>query len=81
VFRNVNKIDEFPGHFKNLNLKYDERLRGFNPNGIFQEHLLEVGFSFIHTCLTEDKDSDDNSHAPDDGGVETLQSATELYRQ
>jgi hypothetical protein len=57
VFRNVNKIDEFAGHFNNLNLRYVERLRGFDPNGIFLEHLLAVGFSnsFIHTCLNEDK--------------------------
>jgi hypothetical protein len=83
VFRNVNEIDEFAGHFKNLNLKYAERIRGFEPNGIFREHLLSVGFinSFIHRFLTEDRDSDDNTLAPDDGDVETLQSATEFYRK
>jgi hypothetical protein len=74
MFRNVNKIDEFTGHFKNLNIKYVERLRGFDPNGIFREHLLAVGFSssFIHTRLIEDRDSDDNTHAPNDGDIETL---------
>ena len=58
VFRNVNKIDEFAGHFNNLNLRYAERLRGFDPNEIFLEHLLEVGFnnSFIETRLNEDRD-------------------------
>jgi hypothetical protein len=83
VCRNVNKIDEFAGHFKNLNLTYAERLKGFDPNGIFREHLLSVGFSssFIHRRLTEDRDSDDNTPASDDCDVETLQSATELYRQ
>jgi hypothetical protein len=83
VFRNVNKIDEFVDHFKNLNLKYVERLKEFEPNGIFREHLLSVGFSssFIHRCLTKDKHSEDNTPAHDDGDVETLQSATELYRQ
>jgi hypothetical protein len=83
VCRNVNKIDEFAGHFKNLNLKYAKRLKGFEPNGIFREHLLSVGFSssFIHRRLTEDKDSDDNTPASDDCELETLQSATELYRQ
>jgi hypothetical protein len=83
MYRNVNKIDEFIGHFKNLNLTYVERIKGFDPNGIFQEHLLSVGFSssFIHKCLTEDTDSDDNTPSSDDCDVETLQSATELYRQ
>jgi hypothetical protein len=83
VFRNVNKIDEFAGHFKNLNLKYAERIKGFDPNGIFREHLLLVGFSssFIHRRLTEDIDSDNNTLAFDDCDVETLQSTTELYKQ
>jgi hypothetical protein len=35
VLRNVNKIEEFAAHFNNLNLRYVERLRGFDPNGIF----------------------------------------------
>ena len=35
VLRNVNKIDEYVAHFNNLNLRYVERLRGFDPNGIF----------------------------------------------
>jgi hypothetical protein len=83
VCRNVNKIDEFAGHFKNLNLTYAERIKGFDPNGIFREHLLAVGFSisFIHRRLTEDRDSDDNTPASGDCDVETLQSMTELYRQ
>jgi hypothetical protein len=83
VFRNVNHIDKFVGHFKKLNLIYDERLRGFDPHGIFLEHLLAVGFrnSFIHTFLTKDRDNDDNTHAPDDGNVETLQRTYELYKQ
>jgi hypothetical protein len=77
VCRNVNKIDEFSGHFKNLNLTYAERLKGFDPDGIFREHLLAVGFSssFIHRHLTEDRDSDDNNPASGDCDGETFQSA------
>jgi hypothetical protein len=83
VCRNINKIDELAGHFKKLNLTYDERLKGFDPNGIFREHLLAVGFSssFIHRHLTEDRHSDDNNPASGDCDVETLQSMIELYRQ
>jgi hypothetical protein len=83
VFRNINNIDEFAGHFKNLNLKDAERIRGFDPNVIFQEHLLSVGFSssFIHRRLTEDKDNNDNTPSPDECDIETLQRTTELYRQ
>jgi len=60
IFRNMNKIDEFVGHFHNLNLKYDERVKGFDPSGIFVEHLLEIGFknSFINIILNEDEDND-----------------------
>ena len=72
--RNINKIDEFVAHFKKLNLTYAERLKGFNPNGIFGEHLLGVGFntSFIHRHLTQDRDSVDNNHAFVDCDGETL---------
>ena len=82
MFRNVNKIDEFVGHFNKLNLRYAERLRGFDPNGIFVEHLLAVGFnnSFIQTRLNEDKDNDNNTPASDVGDLETLQSTIELYK-
>jgi hypothetical protein len=83
VFRNVNKIDEFAGHFKNLNLRYVERLRGFDPNGIFLEHLLAVGFSssFIHTRLTKTETMTTTLLLLTIGDVETLQSTTELYKQ
>ena len=37
--------------------------------------------SFIHKHLTEDRDSDENNPASGDCDAETLQSATELYRQ
>jgi hypothetical protein len=83
VCRNINKIDEFVSHFKKLNLTYAERLKGFDPNGIFREYLLGVGFntSFIHRHLTQDRDSVDNNLASSNCDRETLQSMTELYRQ
>jgi hypothetical protein len=83
VLRNFNKIDEFAGHFNILNLRYAERLRGFDPNGIFLEHLLAVGFNnyFIQTRLKEDIDNDDNTPASDADDLETLQRTTELYKQ
>ena len=81
--RNINKIDKFSGHFKKLNLEYAERLKGFDPNGIFREHLLVVGFntSFIHRHLTQDRDNVDNNSAYANCDAQTLQSVTELYRQ
>jgi hypothetical protein len=83
VCRNINKIDKFSTHFKKLNLTYVERLKGFYPNGIFREHLLGVGFntSFIHTCLTQDRNNVNNNPTSINCDVERLQSATELYRQ
>jgi hypothetical protein len=41
VLRNVNKIDEFTAHSSKLNLRYDESLRGFNPNNI-HKHLASI---------------------------------------
>jgi hypothetical protein len=65
VCRNINNIDEFVVHFKKLNLTYVERIKGFDPNGIFRKHLLVVGFntSFIHRHLTHHRDNVDNNHA------------------
>jgi hypothetical protein len=40
MFRNINKIDEFANHFNNVNLKYVEKIKGFDPNKIFVEHML-----------------------------------------
>ena len=31
IFRNLNKIDEFANHFNNVNLKYVEKIKGFDP--------------------------------------------------
>jgi hypothetical protein len=60
IFRNMNKIDEFAGHFHSLNLTYAERVKGFDPSGIFVEHLLSIGFNnfFINAILNEDGDND-----------------------
>jgi hypothetical protein len=54
IFRNIKKIDEFANHFHNVNMKYDENIKGFDPNRIFVEHILEVRFnnSFIHTIMS-----------------------------
>ena len=42
IFKNMKKINEFAGHFHNLNLKYAKKVKGFDPSGIFVEHLLVV---------------------------------------
>jgi hypothetical protein len=82
VFRNMKKIDEFINHVHNLNLKYDEKIRGYEPNGIFLEHMLVVGFSssFIHIVQVEEQDNNlvNPTHASRD--LETVLSANELYK-
>jgi hypothetical protein len=62
VFRNINKIDEFASHFNNVSLKYVEKIKAFDPNKIFLEHMLSVGFnnSFIQTTLNEEEEEDNN---------------------
>jgi hypothetical protein len=53
VLRNMNKIDEFSTHFNHLNLKYAEKIKGFDPSNIFMDHMQSVGFSsaFTQTIL------------------------------
>jgi hypothetical protein len=59
VFRSMSKINEFANHFHNLNLKYVEKIRGFEPKKIFLEHILTMGFSnsFIHIVLGEEEEN------------------------
>jgi nucleoside-triphosphatase THEP1 len=79
----MNKIDEFANHFHNLNLKYAENIRGFDPNGIFVEHMLTVGFSssFIHTVLGEEEDNNLGNPTHTTGDLEMVLSTNELYKQ
>jgi hypothetical protein len=83
VLWNIKKIDEFAAHFNNLNLRYVERIRGFDPNGFFLKHLLAVGLDnyFFQRHLSENIDTDDNTPASDVDDLDTLQSTTELYKQ
>jgi hypothetical protein len=45
MVRNMNKIYGFAGHFHSFNLKCVEKVKGFELDGIFVEHLLVVGFN------------------------------------
>jgi hypothetical protein len=83
VFRNMNKIDEFANHFHNLNLKYVERIKGFDPNGIFVEHMLVVGFSnsFIHIFLGEEEDNNLGTPTLNTGDLETVLGTNKFYKQ
>jgi hypothetical protein len=79
IFINMNKIDELPGHFHNLNLKYAERVKGFDPSGFFVEHPLAIGFnnSFINAILNEDIDNVSGTLARDASDLETILNTNE----
>jgi hypothetical protein len=83
IFRSMNKIDEFTCHFHSLNLKYAERVKGFDPSGIFVEHILGVGFInyFINAILNEDKDNVLGTPARDAGDLEMILNTNESYTQ
>jgi hypothetical protein len=82
IVRNMNKIDGFTGHFHNFNLKYAKKVKGFDPDGIFVEHLLVVSFnsSFIDTILNEDEDNASSSPACDTDDLETIINTNESYK-
>jgi hypothetical protein len=83
VVRNINKNDEFTAHFNNMNLRYAEKLRGFDRKNFFLEHLLTVGLDnyFFQKHLGENRDTCDNTLSSDVDDLDTLQSTTELYKQ
>jgi hypothetical protein len=70
-------------HFNNVNLKYAEKIKGFDPNKIFVEHMLSVGFnnSFIHTILNEEEDNTQSAHVHNVGDLETILSTNEFYKK
>jgi hypothetical protein len=83
IFKNINKIDEFVNHFHNVNLKYDENIKGFDPNSIFVEHMMVVGFknSFIYTVLSEEEDNYLGAPTHNDGDLEMILSTNEFYKK
>jgi hypothetical protein len=83
TFRTMNKIDGFVGHFHSFNLKCVEKVKGFDPDGIFVEHLLVVGFnsSFTDTILNEDEDNALVIPARDTDNLETILNTNDSYKQ
>jgi hypothetical protein len=81
--KNINKIDEFANHFNNVNMKYAENIKGFDPNKIFVEHMLSVGFNnlFIHTILNEEEDNNQGTHVQNVDNLETILSTNGFYKQ
>jgi hypothetical protein len=84
MFRNINKIYKFANHFKNVNLKYVEKIKGFDPNKIFVEHMISVQFnnSFTQTILNEEEEGNNPSTPIHDAGdLETLLSSNDFYKK
>jgi hypothetical protein len=82
VFKSMKKIVKFENYFQISNLKYAENIKGFDPNGIFVEHMLIVGStnSFIHTVLGEEEDNQLGNPTHTTSDLETILSTNELYR-
>jgi hypothetical protein len=48
------KIDDFLNHFHNVNLKYDENIKGFDPNEIFRgTYVVNRIQQFIYSYYSE----------------------------
>jgi hypothetical protein len=70
-------------HFNNVNLKYAQNIKGFDPKKSFMEHMLSVEFknSFVHTILSEEEDKNLGSLAHNGGDLETVLSTNEFYKK
>jgi hypothetical protein len=53
VLKSITNIDEFLVEFDKLNLKLADEVKGFNPNQMFMNHMIYVGYSvsFTNTFL------------------------------
>jgi hypothetical protein len=83
IFRNINKIDEFVNHFHNENMKYAEKIKGFDPKKIFMEHMMLVGFnnSFICTIFSEEDDNNLGAPVHNVDDLEKILSTNEFYKK
>jgi hypothetical protein len=79
IFRNMNKIDEFVGHFHSLNLRYAKMVKGFDPSRICVERLLAVGFNnyFINGIMNEYRYNVSGTPTRDIGDLETILNTNE----
>jgi hypothetical protein len=83
IVRNMNNIDGLAGHFQSFNLKCDEKVKGFDLDGIFIEHPLAVGFKkfFTDTILNEDEDNASRRLSRDTNNIEIVLNTNDLYKQ
>jgi hypothetical protein len=61
-------------HFNNVNLKYAEKIKRYDPKKIFVEHMVSVGFNnfFIHIILNEVEDKSQSAPIHNVGDLETI---------
>jgi hypothetical protein len=83
MVRNMNKIDGFVGHFHKFYLKCAEKVKGFNPDGIFIEHLLVVSLniSFTDAILNEEQDNASGIPSLHTSNLETILNTNDSYKQ
>jgi hypothetical protein len=85
ILRGIAKIDEYSTHLNQFNLKYAEKIRGFDPSHIFLDHMTSVGFNnaFTNTLMFEEEEEGNTHDVPmqsvDD--IETMVSSTTQYKQ
>jgi hypothetical protein len=53
IFRNINKIDEFVNHSNNVNLKYAEKIKGFDPKKICGTYVVSRIQQLVHSHYFE----------------------------
>jgi hypothetical protein len=86
--RGTAKIDEYATQFDQYNMKFAKEIKGFDPNHLFHDHMVSVGFSntLINTFIFGEEEGD-NHDPPAEcierkaGDIETIISTTDQYKK
>ena len=83
----IPKIDEYASYFDQFNLNFAEEIKGFDPNNLFYNHMVEVGLNpiIINTLIFEEEEGDSPDAPLHDvnkyfGDIETIVSTTEGHK-
>jgi hypothetical protein len=84
TIKNAANIDEYAVLFDQYNLKVENEIKGFDPNQLFMNHMMYVGYSVSYANIFlfgEEEDDNQDLQAIPMENIETIVSTTEQHRQ